>query len=280
MKKDILIGVLLCLLLSACSTKLAYNYLDWILEWYVADLVNLTEDQEWQLNDALTKELAWHRKQQLPLYIKSLDKLSHAINNGLTIEILQQLFSDQDKGWEQLKQHITPTMIQLFKTMNESQIEQLLNNLEERNQDLEKDYVNKPRNERIEQRRERMVDRIENWTGPLTDSQSHLIAEWSQQIKPLSRQWIANRRAWQAQLGATIRQYRHTPEFTAHIENLFMNDRKVWTESYQSSYQFNLQLTMAMFVNLEKQLSDRQRQHLLDEIAVLRKQINDLHNQN
>ena len=69
-------GVLLCLLLSACSTKLAYNYLDWILEWYVADLVNLTEDQEWQLNDALTKELAWHRKQQLPLYIKSLDQLS------------------------------------------------------------------------------------------------------------------------------------------------------------------------------------------------------------
>ena len=91
MKRNILISFLLCLLLSACSTKLAYNYLDWILEWYVADLVNLTEDQEWQLNGALTRELVWHRKQQLPLYIKSLDELSDAISQ---IWIVSQTFPD------------------------------------------------------------------------------------------------------------------------------------------------------------------------------------------
>ncbi|WP_455219823.1 DUF6279 family lipoprotein, partial [Kaarinaea lacus] len=267
MIRKIIISVLLSLLLSACSTKLAYNYLDWILEWYVADLVNLTEDQEWQLNEVLTKELAWHRKQQLPLYLKSLDSLSHAINTELTTEVLQQLYDEQNTGWEQLKQHIAPTMAQLFKTMDDSQITQLLDNLEERNQELEEDYVNKPRAERIKQRTERMVDRIENWTGPLNESQSELIAEWSQTIKPLSSQWIANRRTWQAELGTTIRQYRHAPGFSARIENLFMIDHKFWTESYQSAYQFNLRLTMVMFVNLEKQLTDRQRQHLLDEIA-------------
>lgn len=280
MKRNILTGVFLCLLLSACSTKLAYNYLDWILEWYVADLVNLTEDQEWLLNDALTEELAWHRKQQLPLYIKSLDELSHAINNGLTIKLLKKLFTDQNTGWEQLKLHIAPTMAELFKTMDESQIEQLLDSLEERNQELEEDYVNKPPDERIMQRTERMVDHIENWTGSLNESQTQLISEWSQQIRPLSSQWIANRRAWQAELGSTIKQYRNTPEFSVHIENLFMVDHKFWTESYQTAYRYNLHLTMAMFVSLEKQLTDRQRQHLLDEIAVLRKQIKELHNQN
>ena len=279
MNRNIFAGVLLCLLLVACSTKLAYNYLDWILEWYVADLVNLTEDQEWQLNEALTKELAWHRKQQLPLYIKSLDQLTHAINNGLTLESLQQLYTEQLKGWEQLKQHIAPTMAQLFKTMNESQIEQLLANLEGRNQELEEDYVNKPRNERIEQRQERMVDRIENWTGSLTEAQTQLISEWSQQIRPISTQWIANRRAWQTELGSTIRQYRNTSEFPARIEELFMNDHKYWTESYRTAYHYNLRLSMEMFINLEKQLTDRQRQHLLEDIAVLRKHIEELHNQ-
>ena len=280
MTRKYLISAILCLLLSACSTKLAYNYLDWILEWYVADLVNLTEDQEWQLNEALTKQLAWHRKQQLPLYVKSLDELTQGINNGLTVDLLQKLYSDQEKGWEQLKQQIAPTMAELFQTMSESQIEQLLDNLEDRNQELEEDYVNKPRDERIKQRTERMIDRIENWTGSLNESQTQLIARWSQQIRPLSKQWIANRRTWQTELGSIIKQYRNTPEFAVLIEKLFLNDRKAWTEPYHSAYQYNLLLTMTMFVDLEKQLSDQQRQHLLDEIVVLRKQINELHNQN
>ena len=279
MIRKIYVIFILCLTLSACSTKFAYNYLDWILEWYVADLVNLTDDQEWQLNGALTKQLAWHRKQQLPLYVESLDKLSDAIKNGLTIETLQQLYTGQEKGWEELKKHIAPTMAELFKTMSDSQIEELLNNLEERNQELEADYVNKPRDERIKQRKERMVDRIENWTGSLNDSQIELISEWSQQIKPLSQQWIANRRSWQAELGSAIKHYRNAPEFAERIETLFLNNHKAWSDSYQNAYQYNLQLTMMMFVNLENQLTERQRQHLLDDILVLRKQINDLHNQ-
>lgn len=280
MKGKIFSCILICLLLSGCTTKLVYNYLDWILEWYVADLVTLTEDQEWLLTDALTKELAWHRKQQLPSYIKSLDELIVAINSGLTIERAQQLYNDQEKRWEILKQRITPTMAELFKTMNESQVDQLLEGLEEKNQEMEEKYVEKPLNERIEQRTERMTDFIENWTGSLAESQTQLIADWSRQIKQTSNQWITNSRAWQAELGSTIRQYRHTPEFTARIEDLFMNNRKFWSKSYQSAYEHNLHLTIAMLVNLEKQLSDRQRQHLLDEIVVLRKQINDLHNQN
>ncbi len=279
MKRTVTAAVFICIFISACSTRLAYDYLDWILEWYVADLVNLTEDQEWQLNDAVTKALDWHRKQQLPVYTQSLEELSEAINNGLSVEILQQLYIDQETAWRELKLHAAPLMAKLFSTMNDNQIKQLLANLEDRNQELEEDYVNKPHDERIKQRTERMVDRIENWTGTLNATQVHLIEEWSRQIKPISSQWIANRRDWQSKLGKTIHQFRHTKEFSTHIENLFMQEEQFKSESYESAYQYNLRSTMTMFVNLEKQLSKRQRQHLLDEISVLRKQLYEIYNQ-
>ena len=201
--------------------------------------------------------------------------IPEAINNGLSLEILQKLYIDQETAWKQLKLHTAPLMAQLFSTMSDAQITQLLEGLEKRNLELEEDYVNKPRDERIKQRTERMTDRIENWTGSLNNNQLQLISEWSQKIKPISDQWIKNRRDWQSKLGGTIRQYRHTREFATRVENLFMQEAEIKTESYE----YNLRLTLAMFTELGNQLTERQRQHLLDEIIVLSKQINELYNQ-
>ncbi|KPJ95204.1 MAG: hypothetical protein AMJ55_04480 [Gammaproteobacteria bacterium SG8_15] len=147
MPVKLIASLLLCLLLGACSTKMAYNYLDWILEWYVGDLVSLSEDQEWQFRNALARQLDWHRKKQLPLYVKSLDDLRNAINNGLTVEALQRIYHDQENGLNELIKQITPTLSELLATLSDSQVEQLMENLEEQNQELEDEYVKKSRDE-------------------------------------------------------------------------------------------------------------------------------------
>jgi hypothetical protein len=273
------ICLLLCLLLGACSTKSAYNYLDWIMEWYVSGLVTLDEDQEWLFREALARELAWHRQQQLPLYIKSLDQLTDAINNGLTIGSLQQIYTEQENALRELSYRISPALTRLFTTLSETQIDQILENLEEQNQELEEDYVKKSPDELVKQRSERMIERIENWTGTLTSPQIQLIDLWSRQVKPASAQWIANRRAWQAKLGTVLRYNRQSPEYAKLIEELFVHRDKEWPESYRIDFENNLNLTMTMLVNLEKQLSAGQRRHLLEEIAVLRKQLTELHHQ-
>ncbi len=249
------------------------------MEWYVSGLVTLDEDQEWLFREALAKELAWHRQKQLPLYIKSLDKLTGAINNGLTIDSLQQIYTEQEHALRELSYRISPAMARLFTTLFDAQIDQMLENLEEQNQELEADYVKKSPDELVKQRLERMIERIENWTGTLTSPQIQLIEHWSREIKPASAQWIANRRAWQAKLGTVLRHYRQSPEFAELIKELFVHRVKEWPESYRIDFENNLNLTMTMLVNLEKQLSAGQRRHLLEEMAVLRKQLTELHHQ-
>lgn len=280
MPVKLIASLLLCLLLGACSTKMAYNYLDWILEWYVGDLVSLTEDQEWQFRNALARQLDWHRKKQLPLYVKSLDDLHNAIDNEFTFESLQRIYNEQEKGLNELIKQITPKLSELLVTLSDTQVEQLLENLEEQNQELEEEYVKKPGDELVTQRAERMIDRAENWVGTLSDSQTQLITSWSRQIRPTAEQWIANRRTWQTKLGGILREKRHTAHFNKHVEDLFVNSDKTWPSSYRADFEYNRNLVFTMLVNLENTLSDRQRQHLFEEIEVLRKQLTELHQQN
>ena len=280
MPVKLIASLLLCLLLGACSTKMAYNYLDWILEWYVGDLVSLTEDQEWQFRNALARQLDWHRKKQLPLYVKSLDDLHNAIDNDFTFESLQRIYNEQEKGLNELIKQITPTLSELLATLSDSQVEQLMENLEEQNQELEEEYVKKSGDELVAQRAERMIDRAENWVGTLSDSQTQLITSWSRQIRPTAEQWIANRRTWQKKLGNSLKEKRHRADFDKHVEDLFVSSDKSWPESYRADFEYNRNLVFTMLVNLENTLSDRQRQHLFEEIEVLRKQLTELHQQN
>jgi len=272
-------AVLICLLISACSTKIAYNYLDWILEWYAEDLVSLDYDQEWQLRRALAKELDWHRKKQLPLYVEGLDELKQAIDNGLTVDSLQKIYVKQEQGLHKLLIQVAPSMAQLLATLSDKQVTQLLENLEDQNQDLEEEYVDKPREKLIEQRTERMTDRVENWVGPLSDSQKQMIEEWSSQIKPTATQWMSNRRAWQEKLGLILRENRSGTDFKERLEKLFTGSQKAWPESYRVDFEYNRELVFNFFVNLVNNLTTEQRQHLFDEIAVLRNQLLELHNQ-
>ncbi|KPJ95205.1 MAG: hypothetical protein AMJ55_04485 [Gammaproteobacteria bacterium SG8_15] len=116
--------------------------------------------------------------------------------------------------------------------------------------------------------------------GTLNESQTQLITNWSRQIRPTAEQWIANRRAWQTKLGSSLKEKRQTAEFNKYIEDLFVNSDRTWPDSYRTDFEYNRNLVFNMLVNLENALSDQQRQHLFEEIAVLRKQLTELHQQN
>ena len=268
--------LLLCLLATACTTKIAYNYLDWIIEWYVSDLVTLNDDQEWKLTEVIDQELLWHRQTQLPQYVNALEQLSTDIEYGLTFESLNRFYQTNENAWSSLKRHVTPDVTRLFKTLNDSQVEELLKNLEQQNLELEEEYVNKPADERMKQRSERMTDHIESWTGDLNKKQKRLINNWSRQVNPLSKQWIATRRAWQASLGQILRNYRGKPEFDNLIHDLFYNSRKFWPQWYHDAFYDNVYLTLHMFANLSKQFTPEQKQHLLGELRHLRRNLQEL----
>jgi len=191
--------ILLCMSLIACSGKVAYNYLDWIIEWYITDYVSLDDTQEWLLRDSLKKGLTWHKSSQLPLYVTSLEQLKGDIESQLTQQKLLSYVDTYQDFWHNIRSHLSPMAMSLLTTLTTEQIQQLVENLEAQNQEFEEEYVNKPNETLYKERSEQMIERLEHWIDDLTPAQQQTVQQWSRKLKPISKQWIANRRLWQQQ---------------------------------------------------------------------------------
>lgn len=67
--------MIIVLLLTGCSTQFFYNRLDWFAAQYVDRYISLNDAQQTLFKQAVVKVRHWHRKQQIPLYIATIDRL-------------------------------------------------------------------------------------------------------------------------------------------------------------------------------------------------------------
>ena len=69
-KKYLLIIITLCFL-SGCIVRFVYNQLDWIIPWYIGQMISLSDEQDSALEKSLVSQLKWHRVTQLAEYSKT-----------------------------------------------------------------------------------------------------------------------------------------------------------------------------------------------------------------
>lgn len=277
MKIKITLLLFASLLLYSCATKLVYNHFDWVLEWYVDDLVSLSEDQEWQLRGAIESTLKWHRSNQLPFYIETLEEAEYAVNNEINVSFLKRFYFAHEKGWMDLKYHVTPTLAGLLTTLTTSQIDELQKNMESQEKELTEKYVDKPPDKLIRERTERMIDRLEDWVDDLNKNQQQIVVNWSNRVKPGTNEWAGSRREWQSNFIKIVRDFRNNPQFNTLMMEHFQNSRKYWPEGYEATYYSNINITLEMIAELGKTLSKDQKKHLLKRIGKLKEQFNELY---
>ena len=273
MKIRICIFLLATSFLYSCSTKFIYNHLDWALEWYIDDLVTLNDDQEWKVRDAVNSILTWHRKNQLPFYISSLEEAEESVNTEITSGFLKRFYYGHEKAWINLKFHMTPTLAELLKTLNDSQVNELEKNLQSQEKDITKEYLNKSSEELVNERIERMIDRLDYWIGDLNKQQEQIVVNWAHRVKVQTNEWINTRKLWQTNLVMLVRESRNKLQFNELMLEHFQNSRKYWPDGYEKNYYFNVNQTLEMIAELGKVLTAKQKEKLLDRIVEIREQI-------
>ena len=93
--------VLGCLLISSCSLRWSYNFLDWLVAWEVDEYVSLDPQQKKQLNNNVAQFHQWHRQTQLPLYAEFLKQLeSQLLDQKVDSSSLMQSFNQARKFWQ------------------------------------------------------------------------------------------------------------------------------------------------------------------------------------
>ena len=275
--KQIAALLIFTLALGACSrVGLAYRNLDVIIPWSLSDYVDMNGEQKDWFNDRLREHLSWHCTTQLPGYLDWLDRLQAMVeSNQVTDAALQERTAEAKQAIAETAREITPSAIELLQGLDDKQVAEMNDAFAKDLRKRQQEYVKPPLAQQIKERGERMEKRLNDWLGPLSDTQKQRVVAWTNALGDQNTQWIANRAHWQQQFSAAVAQ-RQSAEFPQRIETLLVNRERLWTADYRKAYANTEAQARALFVDLMADSTPQQRQRLLKKIEGVRKDFNDL----
>jgi hypothetical protein len=264
--RTFLISLTTLLLLIACGPRWYYQHLDWMIPWYVDDYLSLDSDQRSELEIRLARQLNWHCRTQLTEYAAFLRSVHTEFENPdqtVTREQFAHYLETLQQYWKDLMAQIGPDIGDILVTASDEQIDELFRNIEEDNLEREQTYVDPPERNILQNRTDRMVDRLERWIGDLTDAQYAAVQQWSRRIGATADQWMANRRRVQQAFRKLIDARKVDSAFKEKFTTLLVSPEVLRTAAYQARLDRNIALTLRLLTDIEKTLTTTQRSHLL-----------------
>lgn len=275
--KHIAVMLTVTLALGACSrVGLAYRNLDVIIPWTLSDYLEMNGEQKSWLDERLKEHLSWHCTTQLPGYLDWLDRLQTMIaTNQVTDAALQARAHEAEQAIAETAREITPSAIELLQGLDDKQVAEMNDAFARDRRKRQEEYLKPTLDQQIKERSARMEKRLNDWLGPLSNTQQQRVATWSRALGDQNTQWLANRVHWQKQFSAAVAQ-RHSPQFPQRIETLLINRESLWTPAYRQAFANTEAQARSLFVDLMAASTPSQRERLLKKIEGVRKDFSDL----
>ena len=240
-----------------CSSDLQ---MDWIAVWFISDFFTLDDEQEDRLEEAVKRNLEWHRHDQLPKYAQLLREIERETSAGVvSIEMMENHYVRFIVLWDEFIVQTMPDVSAFFLTLNQEQIDEFIGNLEESNQEMWEEYAGKTLEERQENRQKGAIKALERIFGDLSDEQKELIWSYQSGLHDVSLEWMASRRQWQQDFRDLVVERPPEPEFSDRMTYLMLEPNRADTPEYRQHVEENRKTMMAMIMALSAGLTDKQR---------------------
>ncbi len=266
------------LIVSGCSLRITYNYLDWILPWYVDDYVNLNDNQEDFFDRATIELLDWHRYAELPRYTDFITSIKDAQNSPMSREDVEAFIDEISWLWKSLLKKAAPHLAQLARQLTDEQVEQINRALQDKNEELQKKYGSRSVKEQRQQRKEKTAELLDDWLGAVNDAQLQLIDQWSNDRQETTTAWLAYRDSWRVHFIALL-MGRYEENFPQKMEEFLINPRKLYSPDYAQAAAENRVQFSQFVADISLVLSSDQRDHLQQKLADLAADLNELSEQ-
>ena len=230
------VGIFILTIATGCSSlKIVYRQLDWYIPAYIDQYISL-EDRQYRFVEARVDHLLqWHCEKALTEYAIWLETIrSDLLQNRLDLGRIKYLSQQTDNFWKDIIVNSTPSIVEFFTTVSDEQLQQLINKIKERNEELQNEFVKADRNRVRSQLAKRMEDRVERWIDELEPGQQQLIAEWSDNAAIGQKLWFENRLKWQERFFTIIKKHRANPDtLSKELEELFLNPEEYRSPEYR-----------------------------------------------
>ena len=173
-----IIGLLLALLLSGCSAlRLGYSQAPELAYWWLDSYFDFTEAQTTRVRADLAALQAWHRSNELPIYLSLLDKVQRLTPGNVTPEQLCELYNEFMPRITATADQAEPTLSAVTLWLKPEQLAQLARQLDKRNETWREDWLDGTPGERRARHVKRLVDRAESLYGRLDATQRATVRE-------------------------------------------------------------------------------------------------------
>lgn len=204
--KLVIAAVMLATLqLGGCSaTRLTYNNADWLLRREIIKFTCPSEAQEEWLVGQLARVHRWHRRQELPRYVKALGKLAGALDRPLKRTSVDTLYADLDGARERFSRRLSSASGVFLEGLAEPQIRCMIRKMDRWNRKAIKE-VGRPDPRYVKDQREKLEDRLEDWLGDLSAAQRVAVGRLLGARKQTHRQMVTAWHNWGRRLVALLR---------------------------------------------------------------------------
>ncbi len=268
--------LVLCTVASGCTVKFAYNNIDRLVRWQVADYVDLDDAQAAYLDAELARLLYWHRSSHLPLYAQRAQLLANELDETMGVGEVRLLFEDAIVWADEIEARSMPMVIELMASLSEAQVAGLPEAFARSNAEFAEDELSMTLSEAQDEWRERVEGGMKYFAGRLSRAQRDYIATQSVRYQPEFVLWAAYRERWQAALLQALAGRDDVDAFAASYRRLVEERERFWGEEFTRATRANEALSLEVLHGLLAKLDDRQTARFQERLLTLAEDFRDL----
>lgn len=235
---------LLLVLLAGCSTRLAYNNLDWLTVRWVNQQVSLDGSQRTLLRDLIEEQQLWHCATQLDDYQDWIEQVRLDL---LAQRLDQQRLSDHGDSLaafaRALADRLQPVLVELAVSLDDEQVDQVLLALDERIEKLREEIGTRSDEQWAIDRVEGLERRLRRVMGAINPAQRARLERWASELTATHAYQLAQRLYWRDRIAEALARRDDRAFLDQEISALLAPDT-VWPEAYRQAIESNRQLTL------------------------------------
>ncbi|MDO6568908.1 DUF6279 family lipoprotein [Alteromonas sp. 1_MG-2023] len=270
------------LVLTGCSSKLAYNNLDWLVYWYMDDYVELNDSQEAIFDVKLEGWIEWHREEQLALYLTQLEQLEQDIKQDkLDKDVIANHLNQANEHVMTLRSKLAPELAELAYRLSDDQVIYLFAAIQKENREEQEEldeYNSMSKNERLDKLIDNFEDDFEENLGDLTDKQKQLIVEAAPHFASTRGNWLEYRVTMQNEARRLFASRANAEVFQQKLTHLLTHPDDYRSDEYLAQRQANREAYLSLANDLSQTMSLKQKTHLLKQLRDIIDDVKSLQN--
>jgi hypothetical protein len=257
-----------CALLAACSaTRLAYDNADTALRFMASSYLDLDPEQTEEMRQRIVQFHEWHRANELPAYAALMRSASERAGRGITAEDVAWGLDNLRARYRRSAARAVEGAAPVLATLTPGQIAGLERKFAENNEKYEKDFLAADETKRRRAQAKRVLERIRDFAGDLTDDQEARIKRFALANEKHVALRFEDRRQLQRDLVDAIRTQHDAKELGASLAEIFNRPERRRSETFIREDKAWDEALGRLIVELDRSLSPKQRARVVRRLS-------------